>query len=53
VIGFRKTSNAQKSVFYEGIKTYNSLSLGIKECERLKIFKRDLREYISNTIRYV
>jgi len=30
VLGLRKTSNAQKSVFYEKAKLYNSLSLRIK-----------------------
>jgi len=48
VLGLRKTRNAQKSVFYEGIKMYNPLPLWIKQCDRLKIFKRELREYISN-----
>jgi len=42
VLGFRKTRNAQKSVFYEETKFYNLLSLGIGECDRLNIFKREL-----------
>jgi len=47
------TKNAQKSVFYEGVKMYNSLSLGIKQCDISKIFKRELKEYyILNIIRY-
>jgi len=44
VLGFRKTRNAEKSVFYEGAKLYNSLAL--KECDRLKILKRELKDYI-------
>jgi len=36
---------------YEGVKMYDSLSLGIKQRDRLKIFKRELKEYILNTIR--
>jgi len=48
VLGLRKTRNAQKcTVFYEGIKMYNSfLPLRMKQCDRLKIFKRELKEYI-------
>jgi len=53
VLRFRKTRNARKSVFYEGAKFYNSLALGIGECDRLKVFKRELKDYILNTIRYV
>jgi len=44
-----KTRSAQKNVFYEGIKMYNSLSANIKN-DRLKIFKRELKEYILNRI---
>jgi len=47
---FRKTRNVQKSVFYEGAKLYNSLPFGIRECDGLKIFKRELKDYILNTI---
>jgi len=49
VLRLRETRNAQKSVFYKG-KMYNSLPLRIKQCDRLKIFKRELKEYILNTI---
>jgi len=52
-LGFRKTRNAQKTVFYEGAKLYNSLPLRRREYDRLKIFKRELKDYILNTIRYV
>jgi len=50
VLGLRKIRNAQKSVFYEGVKLYNSLPFRIKQCDRLKIFKRELKEYMLNTI---
>jgi len=43
----------QKSVFYEGAKLYNSSPLGMRECDKLKVFKRELKDYILNTIRYV
>jgi len=39
-----------RKVFYEEVKMYNSLPLGIKQCDRLKIFKRELKGYILNTI---
>jgi len=52
VLGLRKTRNARKSVFYEGAKMYNSSPLVIKQCDRLKIFKRELKEYILNVIQY-
>jgi len=42
-LGFRKTRNAQKSVFYEGAKLCNLLPLRIRECDRLKVFKRELK----------
>jgi len=51
--GFRKTRNVRESVFYEGVKLYNSFPLGIRECDRLKVFKRELKDYIPNTIRLV
>jgi len=53
VLGLRKTSSAQKSVFYEGVKMYNSLPVKIKQCDGLKTFKRELKEYILNIIQYV
>jgi len=51
VLGFRKTRNAQKSVFYEG-KLFNPLPFEIRECDRLEVFKRELKDYIPiyNTI---
>jgi len=45
-----KTRSAQKSVFYEGVKMYNSLPADIKQSDRLKTFKRELKEYILNRI---
>jgi len=32
-LGFRKTRNAQKSVFYEVVKMYNSLLVRLKQCD--------------------
>jgi len=49
VLGLRKTRNAQKSVFYEEVKCDNFLSLKIKRCDRLKLFKRELKEYIISS----
>jgi len=49
----RKTKSAQKSVFYEGVKMYNSLPASIKQSDRLKTFKRELKEYVPNGIKYV
>jgi len=34
------------------LKMYSSLSSRIKQCDGLKIFKRELKEYILNTIQY-
>lgn len=45
-IHFRKTSNAQKSLFYNGIKMCNRLSNDIKLCKRLCSFRRALKDYI-------
>jgi len=42
-IKFRKTKNAQNSMFYEGIKMYNALPIEIKNSERLESFKRILK----------
>jgi len=53
VLGFRKTRSAQESVFYEGAKMYNSLPVRIKQCDGLRTFKSELKEYILNTIQYV
>jgi len=46
VLELRKTRSAQKNVFYEGVKIYNSLPANIKQSDRLKTFKRELKEYI-------
>lgn len=46
VIQFRKTKNAQKSMFYEGVKMYNELPLEVKSVERLEQFKRKLKDHI-------
>jgi len=40
-------------MFYQRVKTYNSLPpslFKIRQYDRLKIFKRELKEYISDTI---
>jgi len=47
-----KTRNVLKSVFYEGAKMYNFLPLEARQCDRLKIFKRELKEYVLNTIQH-
>jgi len=49
----RKTRSAQKSVFYEGVKMYNSLPANIKQNDRLKAFKQELKEYILSRIKYI
>jgi len=53
VLELRKTRSAQKSVFYERVKMYNSLSVNIKQSDRLKTFKHELKEYILNRIKYI
>jgi len=50
VLELRKTRNAQKSVFYEGVKMYNFLPLRMKQCDILKIFKRVKRIYFEYAI---
>jgi len=47
VLELRKTRNAQKSIFYEGIKLFNSLLLSIRECGRLNVFKCKLKDCIE------
>jgi len=42
VLGFRKTRNAQRSVFYERTKLFNSLPPRIRGCGRLEVFRREL-----------
>jgi len=37
-----------KSVFYEEVRMYNSLPVGIKQRDGLRTFKCELREYILN-----
>src|SRR5436190_1383537 len=44
----RKTSNAQKSLFYEGVKMFNSLPRDVKNSALLPEFKRKLRDYVIN-----
>jgi len=51
VLEFRKSRNARKSKFYEGMKMYNSLPAGIKQRDRPETFKR-VKEYIPNTMQY-
>lgn len=46
IIHFRRTTNAQKSLFYIGIKKYNELPIEVKNSERLEIYKRRLKKYI-------
>jgi len=46
----RKTKSAQKSVFYEGFKLYNALSSRIRDYDKLNVFKRELKEYVLNTV---
>jgi len=46
---FRKT-NAQKNMFHEGVKMYNSLCATIRQCDGIESFKRTLKEYILSTI---
>jgi len=43
---FRKAKSAQKSLFYEGVKLYNILPAEIKNCDRLNLLKRRLKEHI-------
>jgi hypothetical protein len=50
VIDFRRTRNAQKSMFYEGAKMFNSLPVEIRQCENLVKFKRILKEYIISVV---
>lgn len=50
VVTFRRTRSAQKSLFYEGIKMYNSLPIEVKQCKKIVSFKRVLREYILNNV---
>ena len=49
-IGFRKTSSAQKSVFFDGLGIYNALPVDVKRCTSLAIFKRRLRDYVMGKI---
>lgn len=45
-IEFRRTRSAQKSLFYEGVSMYNALPAEIKQCDRLELFKRMLKEFV-------
>jgi len=56
VLELRKIRSAQKNVFYEKcmrVKMYNSLPANIKQSDRLKIFKHELKEYILSRIKYI
>lgn len=46
----RKTRSAQKSLFYEGIKMYNSLPIEIRQREKLTSFRRLLKEYVVKSV---
>jgi len=48
VLRLRKARNAQKSVFYEGTKLFNSLPL--REGGRLDVFRRELKDCVLNKI---
>jgi len=50
VVTLRRTRSAQKSLFYEGMKMYNSLPIKIKQCNKIVSFKRLLREYILGNV---
>lgn len=47
---YRRTRSTQKSIFYEGIKMYNGLPIEIKRCDRIELFKRRLKQYISTNV---
>jgi len=53
MLELRKTRSAQKSLFYERVKMYNSLPANIKQSDRLKTFKQELKEYIIRRIKYI
>lgn len=46
VMQFRRTTSAQKSMFYEGVKMYNALPAEMRRNETLEAFKRALKEYV-------
>lgn len=46
VLHLCRTSGAKKSIFYNRVKMYNNLPLEIRQCERLEIFKRVLKNHI-------
>jgi len=50
VLEFRKTMNAQKSVFYEEVKIHNALPAMIKQRDGIQPFKRMLKEFTLNTV---
>lgn len=50
VVTYRRTRSAQKSLFYEGIKMYNSLPTELKQCKKIVAFKRMLRGYILKNV---
>jgi len=49
-IEFRRTRSAQKSLFYEGVLMYNALPTEIKHCDRLKTFKRVVKEFVISEV---
>ena len=46
----RRTSSAQRSLFYEGVKMYNALPFEIKQCDRLLSYKRLLKVYVLSNV---
>lgn len=48
VINIRKTTSAQKSVLYAGVKIYNELPNIIKNSVSIHSFKQDMKEYIKS-----
>jgi len=51
-IEFRKIRNAPKSIFYEGIKMYDSSPAIIKQFDGKQSFKRALKDYTLSTALY-
>ncbi|CAL1687504.1 unnamed protein product [Lasius platythorax] len=46
VMQFCRTTSAQKSMFYEGVKMYNALPAEMRQNETLEVFKRALKEHV-------
>lgn len=49
-VDFRRTKSAQKSLFFEGVKMYNSLPEEIRRCKCLVAFRRMLKDYILSSL---